>query len=147
VLSLFSRWETALVGYNACAAPFYVLLTDCVRTLRQRVPSHPGLTEVSNLFERPGASLPADPGQSFVPGMALFGREPGDTISTVALIDPTRVTGSIVLYAGWEVDGRPYGALNPGCVPFPTQLLRAIVADPFIAHTLCRRVATPTSMH
>src|ERR1700751_4235802 len=59
VLSLFSRWKTAFVGYNACAAPFYVVLTDCVRTLRQRVLSDPRLSEVKSLFDRPDASLPA----------------------------------------------------------------------------------------
>ncbi len=143
VLSLFSRWKTAFVGYNACLAPFYVLLTDCVRTLRQRVLCHP---EVKILFERPGASLPADPRQSFVPGMALFGRQPGDTISTVALIDPTRLTGSVVLYAGWEVEGRPHGTPNQGCVPFPTQLLRAVVTDPLIAHSLRRPAGTPMTV-
>lgn len=147
MLALFEDDKGAFVGYNACAAPFYVLLTDCVRTLRQLVPVHPRLSEVKWLFERNGATLPADPGQSFTPGMALVDRPPGDTISTVALLDPGPMGGSIMLYAGWEVDGEPYGAPNDGYVPVPVQLLRAVVYDPAVAYSLCRPIAAPTPIH
>jgi hypothetical protein len=147
VLSLFSRWKTAFVGYNASAAPFYVLLTDCVRTLRQRVFSHPELTEIKKLFERPGTALPPEPGHSFTPGMALFAREPGDAISTVALLDPSPFAGSIMLYAGWETDGQTHGAPNSGYLPVPVQLLRAVVYEPAVAYSLCRPVAPPPRVH
>jgi hypothetical protein len=49
VLALFSRNKTALVGYSVCDAPFYVLLTDCIRTLRPRVPSCPELADIKQL--------------------------------------------------------------------------------------------------
>jgi hypothetical protein len=65
VLALFSRNKTALVGYSACDAPFYVLLTDCIRTLRQRVPTCPELADIKQLFGRSGGSLPPDPGSPY----------------------------------------------------------------------------------
>jgi hypothetical protein len=77
VLSMFSRWPSGLVGYNSCDAPFYVLLTNCIRSLRKQVSSHPGLCDVRRLIARKG-SLPAEPGRDFTPGMALFDRQPGD---------------------------------------------------------------------
>jgi len=107
VLELFSSDKGAFVGYNVCAAPFYVLLTDCVRTLRQRTLSHPELSEVKQLFERNDVSLPLDPGQRFVPGMPVVPRRPGDTVSTVALHDLSPTAGSVALYAGWQLDGEP----------------------------------------
>ena len=108
VLALFERDKSAYVGYNVCAAPFYVLLTDCSRTLRELVPVHPQLAEVRKLFARAGASLPPDPGQRFISGMAICSRKPGDTISTVGLLDPDPTAGSIMLYAGGQVGRTPW---------------------------------------
>lgn len=88
VLAIFSRWTHAIVGYRSCDAPFYVPVTDCVRTLRRRILSRPELSEAKMLFERSGRPLPSDPGQSFVPGIAVMARQPGDTISSVGLHDP-----------------------------------------------------------
>src|SRR5208283_2126798 len=85
VLALFTRDHTAFVGYNVCAAPFYVLLTDCVRTLRRRVVQDPRLSEVERLFARTGGSLLSDPGQKFMSKLVLFSRRPEDAISTVSL--------------------------------------------------------------
>jgi hypothetical protein len=143
VLALFSRNKTALVGYSACDAPFYVLLTDCIRTLRQRVPSCPELADIKQLFGRSGGSLPPDLGQNFTPGMALFRRQPRDTISTVGSLDPNPTVGSIMLCAGWQVDGEPQGAPNDGYFPVPAQLLRAVAYDPAVAASLARPVVTP----
>ena len=36
-LALFSRDKTAFVGYDVCSAPLYLFMTNCCRTLRQRV--------------------------------------------------------------------------------------------------------------
>jgi hypothetical protein len=58
VQQMFSTEKGAYVGYNTCDAPFYVLLTDCVDTLRQLVPIHPSLAELRQLFARGGDSLP-----------------------------------------------------------------------------------------
>jgi hypothetical protein len=94
VLELFSSDTGAFVGYNTCTAPFYVLLTDCVRTMRRLVPVRPELSEVKLLLERIGLSLPPDPGQSFVHEAAVIRRRPGDKISTIGLFDPNPMGGS-----------------------------------------------------
>jgi hypothetical protein len=59
VVSQFARWKAAYVGYNTCDAPFYVLYTDCLRTLINRVPVHTNLKQVKQLFERPGRQRPS----------------------------------------------------------------------------------------
>ena len=88
VLELFSRDKGVYVGYSSCKAPFYLLLTDCVRTLRRLVPDHPRFSEVKELFARANKPLPPDPEQSFMHGLAVTARQLGDTISTVGLFDP-----------------------------------------------------------
>jgi len=143
VRALFLPEKTAFVGYSVCHAPFYVLLTDCIRTLRQRVPIYTELSDVKTLFGREAGSLPPDPGFDFTPGMALFARCAGDTISTATLIDPDPRAGSIMLYAGWQVDGEPYGAPNAGYLPVPTLSLKAVVNDPAVAAWLSRPVGAP----
>lgn len=147
VQKLFSTDHGAFVGYNVCTAPFYVLLTDGVRTLRRLVPAHPALPEVKLLVERAMVTLPSDPGYSFKHSIALAYRQPGDAISTVALRGPGPTGGSIVLYAGWQVDGKPYGAPNEGFIPFPVQLLRAVVNDMEWAYSLCQPAAVSMSVH
>src|SRR5215831_17094905 len=62
VRDMFFRDKGAYVGYSTCNAPFYVLLTDCVQSLRRLVPTHPWLSEVKELLTRTGQSLPPDPG-------------------------------------------------------------------------------------
>jgi len=147
VQALFSADKGAYVGYSTCDAPFYLLLTDCVRSLRQLVPAHPSLSEVKHLFARTGRAVPSDFGQSFMPGMAVIARQPGDTISTVALLDPDPAGGSIMLYAGWQVAGEPFGAPNGGYLPIPGQLLRAVVNDPTVAFSFWPAAGAPTSIH
>ena len=147
VLALFEPDKGAVVGYNSAASPFYVLVTDCIQTLRQRTLTWSDLSEVKELFKRNTAHLPPDPGQRFVPGMVVIPRRPGDTVSTVALLDPNPMVGSIALYAGWQVDGEPYGAPNDGYVPVPVQLLRAVVHDPAIAYSLSWQVGPSPSLH
>jgi hypothetical protein len=99
-------------------APFYLLLTDCINTLRQLAPVHPMLSELRQLFARQGASLPPDPRRPFRHGMAIFARQAGDAISTIGLMDPDPKSGSITFYAGWQVNGKPYGAPMRGTSPF-----------------------------
>ena len=147
VTAQFARWKGGYVGYNVCAAPFYVLLTDCLRTLVQKVPVHPELGQVKHLFERAGIPLPQDPGETFTPGIAIFARQPGDRISTTGLGDRRPGVGTIVLYAGWEIDGKAHGAPNDGYLPVPVQLLRGVVNDSVVAHALARPVGAPAIVH
>src|SRR5262249_23322141 len=107
---LFSRDKGAYVGYSSCEASFYLLRTDCVATLSRLLRVHPRLSEARELFARANKPLPEDPGQSFIHGMGVIARQPGDTISTVGLFDPDPTSGSVMLYAGWQVNGEPYGA-------------------------------------
>jgi hypothetical protein len=138
VQTLFSADKGAYIGYSTSDAPFYLLLTDCISTLRRLVAAHPMLSELRRLFARQGASLPPDPGQPFRHGMAIFARLAGDAISTIGLMDPDPQGGSIMLYAGWQVSGEPYGAPNEGYVPVLDQLLRAVVNDPRVAYWFWR---------
>ena len=147
VQTLFSADKGAYVGYSTCEAPFYLLLTDCISTLRQLVAAHPMLSELRQLFARQGASLPPDPGRPFRHGMAIFGRQAGDAISTIVLADPDPQGGSIALYAGWQVNGEPYGAPNEGYFPVPGQLLRAVVRDPRAAYPFWWNAIAPAVMH
>jgi hypothetical protein len=147
VLAMFSRRPDALVGYDTCGAPFYVLLTDCVRTLRKQLATHPSLVDVRRLFARNGGSLPPDPGKGVVPGMALFAREPSDMISTTLLHDRKPDVGSLMLYAGWRVADQAYGAPYDGYFPVPVSLLRAVAYEPAVAYSLGRPVAPPPQVH
>jgi hypothetical protein len=147
VLAMFSRWTDAFVGYNSCDAPFYVLLTDCIRSLRKQVSSHPGLCDVRRLIARTEGSLPADPQRDFAPGMALFARQPGDAVSTVLLLDPSRGAGSLMLHAGWRVADLAYGAPFDGHLAFPVPLLSTVAYDPTIVSWLCSPVSAAPSIH
>jgi hypothetical protein len=144
-LFLFSSAKTAFVGYDVCAAPFYLFMTDCVRTLRQRVVNDRNLVELALLFERAdGATLPPDPGRSIQHAMGLFPRRPGDTISAVGLISPHATGGSIVLHAGWKVEDQSYGAPGDGYLPVPLGLVHAAVNKRGVAGVFWHRVAYPS---
>jgi hypothetical protein len=148
VVAMFSADKGAFVAYNTCEAPFYLLLTDCIITLRHLVPVHPGLAEMRELLARRGASLPPEPDQLFTPAMAMYGREAGDAISSVALIDLDPSSGgSIVLYAGWQLDGGAHGCQNDGYVPVPRQLLKAVVSDPRYACPFWLNGGAPKVVH
>lgn len=147
VQAMFAADKGAYVGYSASAAPFYLLLTDCVRTLQQLVPIHPMFAELRQLLARGGDSLPPDPGQPFRPGMAFLSRQAGEAVSTVILMDPDPMGGSIAQYAGWEVNGEPSGAPNDGYFPVPGQLLRAVVRDPTVAFWFWHDPAVSKTIH
>ena len=148
VQTLFSADKGAYVGYSSCDAPFYLLLTDCISTLRQLVALAPeAFGAEADGCPAGGASLPPDPGHPFKHGIAVITRQAGDTISTVGLIDPNPQGGSITLYAGWQVDGEPYGAPHQGYFPVPGQLLRAVVNDPRAAYPFWWNASAPAAMH
>jgi hypothetical protein len=133
VLGLFAGHETWLVGYNVCAVPFYLLVANCVRTLRHRSLHDPEFSQIKMLFEREGdGQLPPDPGRKPKGCACLFKRAPGDTIASVGVSDIKGKFASppTMLFAGWELDGQPYGAPNDGYLPVPTVLLRRLVNDP-----------------
>ena len=79
--------------------------------------------------------------------MAIFARQAGDAISTIGLMDPDPKSGSITFYAGWQVNGKSYGAPNEGYVPVPGQLLRAVVNDPWIAYWFWRNAGASNVIH
>jgi hypothetical protein len=134
VLTLFAGNEDALVGYNCCAAPFYLLVANCIRTLRHRVLHDPDFSQIKSLFER-DPELPPDPGRTPKGCVCLFKRAPGDTIASVGIreVDGKLKGTPIMLYAGWQVDGQPYGAPSDGYLPVPGVLLRQLIADPGIS--------------
>ena len=54
VQTLFSADQGAYVGYSTCEAPFYLLVTDCISTLRQLVAAHPGACGAPAIVRPPG---------------------------------------------------------------------------------------------
>src|SRR6202022_2178107 len=114
VAQQFARFKTAYVGYSTSAAPFYILLTDCVSTLRQRVCSDDRFQEIRRLIERSGMRWPSNNGALFQHASMVFLREPEDRSPSIALLDPSPYQGSIVLYAGWLEGDEPQGAPSGG---------------------------------
>jgi hypothetical protein len=148
VRALFAGHEAALVAYNVCSAPFYLLLTNCVRTMRKCVLHDPEFLEVRLLFERGrGDSLPPDPKRNFRRWLGLFEHPPGDTISGVGLSEPSANNKSIMLYAGWEIDGEPHGVPNCGYLPVPRELLRAVVTHPALSFVFWRESGVSGPRH
>lgn len=66
------------------------------------------------------------------------------SLAVIGLFDPNPMGGSIMLYAGWQVDGEPDGAPNDGYTPVPVQLLRAVVHDPELAYSLSSALHRPS---
>jgi hypothetical protein len=133
VAEQFSRFKTAYVGYSPCDAPFYILVTDCVQTMRPQIDFRPELHDAKRLLERRGIDLPRGPFAPFKHGIVLIAREPGESVSTIFLDNPNPHEGSVGLFAGWTVNGVRDGALNGGFVPVPQQFLNAVLQDPQIA--------------
>jgi hypothetical protein len=146
VMGRFSKCKSAFVGYSVCDLPFYMLVTDCLVTLMERAPVHPRLAAVELLIDRVGG-LPRGSGARFQHSLALFAREPGDRIDTVILPDPRPDKGSILLQAGWTVDGQHFGAPNDGYMPVPMQFLQHAISDPETAMWIWRPVGRRAFVH
>lgn len=129
----FLKCKTAYVGYSPCTAPFYILVTDCIKTFQERLNSHPYLEPVRELIHRNDAELLQSVDVSFRHGTLVFPREPGDRFETAVLMDTNPHYGSIGLYAGWENNGHLEGVPNEGFIPVPTAFLRHAMADPEFA--------------
>jgi hypothetical protein len=129
----FASFKTAYVGYSTCAAPFYILLTDCVRTLRQRMLSDDRLKDVRRLIEHSNQRWPTDEGDG-QQACVFFDRQSGDRFETIALTEGNPSQSGIVLYAGWLEEGKPIGAPCDGCVPVPLSLVRAVFANPVVVN-------------
>jgi hypothetical protein len=71
-LRLFASWEAAPVGHSVCAAPLYVLLTDCIRTVHERLAVEATLAQIKHLFARAGQIVSAESAPPFTPAMGLF---------------------------------------------------------------------------
>jgi hypothetical protein len=129
VRTLFSGRKKELVGYCVGVSPFYVLLTDCLQALRQRILNHLDLSGLCRLVGYSPEFLPSGKG----PGIGLFALQPGDTIPYIELIHQEPGAGSVVLHPVWKTEGQPSGAPHGGHLPVPMQLLRALVYKPEIA--------------
>jgi len=141
VAKSFSRWKTAYVGYSPCDIPFYIILTDCMRTLREQVFNQPQLKEVKALFQRSGFDPPTGSFPAFKHGLVLIAREHGDAISSVLFENLAPDKGSIVLYAGWRVDSLREGtATEDGFLPVPAQFLNASIQNPETAMWIWRPI-------
>lgn len=147
VAANFSRIKTAFVGYSPCDIPFYMLLTDCVRSMRLMIESRPELQDVKRLLERCGTKLPQGSMPGFQHGIVLIAREPGDSVRTVFLNNPNPTEGSVALYAGWTIDGVREGAPNDGFIPVPLQFLEAALEAPQIAMWLWRPVGIRVALN
>ncbi|MFH1555500.1 MAG: hypothetical protein ABII76_11620 [Pseudomonadota bacterium] len=135
VAATFSKWKSAYVGYSPCDIPFYMLLTDCVRTMLGQIETQPALHQAKALLKRSVVSTPSG-ARAFQHGLMVIAREPGETISTAFLNNPDPSMGSVGLYAGWTVGAVREGAPNDGFLPVPMQFLQAAIDDPQFAYWL-----------
>lgn len=147
VVECFSRFKTAYVGYSPCDVPFYMLVTDCVQTMRPQIESRPQLRDVKRLFERTGIDLPRGPFPPFKHGIALIARAPGDAVSMIFLNNPNPHEGSVGFYAGWTANGVRDGAPNGGFIPVPLQFLEAALQDPQMALWIWRPVGVRMTLN
>lgn len=138
----FSRWKTAYVGYSPCDIPFYMIVTDCIKTMQEQLMVRPELAEAKRLFLQAGGTSQTRPVRDFQHGIVLVPREPMDTASTVFLNNPNPRQGSVGFYAGWAVAGVRHGAPNDGFLPVPAQFLSIALRDPQIATWIWKPVGT-----
>ncbi len=80
VLRLFRGLENAPIGYSVCAAPFYVLLTDCIRTLHERIHVEAALAQIEHLFAREVKPV----GRVHRPSRRLWGSSPDGRVTRSA---------------------------------------------------------------
>lgn len=142
VAEQFSSSKTAYVGYSPCDAPFYILITDCVQTMRRQIEVRVELEQLKTLLARTGAEWRTERFPPFTHGVALIAREPSDAVRTVFLHNPNPYEGSVGLYAGWNSNGVRQGAPNDGFIPVPVQFLEAVLRDPKTALWIWKPIGT-----
>lgn len=140
VADMFSRLKTAYVGYSPCETPFYMIITDCIKTMFAQLDTRPELHEAKRAFVKSGGVQPTIPIRPFQHGIVLIPREVTDTASTVSLWNPNPNQGSVSFYAGWTVDGTRQGTPNDGYLPVPRQFLVTSLQDPQMAMWIWRPV-------
>ena len=147
VISCFSRYKTAYVGYSVCELPFYILVTDCVNSARDIVASKPGFAEVRGLLHRDNVQIPSSRMRPFQHGLMLLARRPGDAVSCVGHHDPSPSRGSVVFYAGWTIGDRREGCLHDGYLPVPLQFVSEAMKSPETAIWIWKPVEARFSMN
>lgn len=147
VRELFSRDKGAYVGYSTCKALFYVLLTDCVQSLRRLVPTHPRLSEAKELFARTGQSLPPDPGQNFIHGSAVIARLPGMLFQQSRCLIHARQGDQSCSMPGGRSAVNPAAHQIKDVLQSRGQLLRAVVNDPRVAYSFWEKGSAPMPLH
>jgi hypothetical protein len=146
VASNFAQFPAA-VGYSSCAAPFYILLTNCTNTLRALLDRDDRLRAARHLIERVGFKWPTKPMPPFEQALLAFPREAEDKIRTVFLKGGPDV-GSVSLQAGWLEGDRPFGAPNDGCLTVPMRFVEAVIDRPQLGAWLAGGMKTqPASNH
>ncbi|MEA3539014.1 MAG: hypothetical protein U9R73_07790 [Pseudomonadota bacterium] len=143
VAATFGRLKTALVGYEAHKAEFYVLSTDCVDTLRFKILTDAKFAEIKALLDRSGAILPARNGQRFRHFTALFSRWPDDKFSTMLLVDDHPDRGSVMFIAGWNANDIPMGVNNGGMVVALKSMVVEVAVNPAQAYWLTESYKKP----
>lgn len=133
VAEAFARFKTAYVGYSPCDVPFYIVVTDCVKSMPSQIESREQLAPLREVLQGYGELVLEKGLREFQHGIVLVPRSSGETISTVFLSNPNVNEGSIGFFAGWKVGDVREGAPNDGFVPVPLQFLKAACKDPQIA--------------
>lgn len=137
VARAFANRKTAYVGYSPNLVPFYLLVTDCYRTLAEDGVRNPALAPVRDrIIEaiRYGEAIPV---RRFQWRVLALPRIEGEKVSQVFVEDPRPDRGSILLHAGWMENDECRGGAPTGYVPVLKQFLQVAVSDP-LALTIIR---------
>ncbi|MBS0220376.1 MAG: hypothetical protein JSR91_06500 [Proteobacteria bacterium] len=140
VAKAFANRKTAYVGYSPNLAPFYLLLTDCYRTLAEEGVRNPALAPVRDRILEAMRNGEAVPVRRFQWRILALPRIEGEKVSQVFVPDPRPDRGSILVHAGWMESDECKGGTPSGYVPVPKQFLQVAVSDP-LAQTIIRSKA------
>jgi hypothetical protein len=126
--AVFSKAKTAWVGYAPAQAPFYTVVTECLRTLFTALHHDDKFAGMTRTIHSAGGF----PDQGNLPmgrrGMILVERKPEDRIACWSIQTPG--LGAIVIAAGWMEGSEAKGVPGDGLAPAPAQLVRTLVQDP-----------------
>ncbi|UYN94372.1 MAG: hypothetical protein KIT25_20405 [Enhydrobacter sp.] len=131
VARAFAKRKSAYVAYSPNLAPFYLLVTDCHRTLAEDGVRHPALAVVRDRVEEAMRSENLPPTERFRWAVIALPRMERDRVPHTIIENPRPDRGSFVLYAGWVEDGEMRGGPTSGYVPIPKQFLQVAATDPF----------------